>query len=88
MGHLKHSLSLKSSTYRIYIFKPGNIKFPVETGRWLNIPRQNRKCNLRNTDSIGNEFHYLFVNILKLLYFTEVKFRAIINQNVQNVMTM
>ena len=36
-----------------------NIKFPIETGRWSGISRENRFCNLcRNF--IGDEFHYLF----------------------------
>ena len=36
-----------------------NLKFPIETGRWTNVPKQNRICPLCNLD-IGNEFHYLF----------------------------
>jgi hypothetical protein len=37
-----------------------NLKLPIETGRWANILKQNRKCHLCNID-IGNEFHYLFI---------------------------
>ena len=37
-----------------------NLKLPIETGRWANIRKQNRKCHLCNLD-IGNEFHYLFI---------------------------
>lgn len=36
-----------------------NFKFPIETGRWSRVPREDRICNLcRN--GLGDEFHYLF----------------------------
>jgi len=38
-----------------------NIKFPIETGRWRNIPRANRLCSKCTTGMIGDEFHYLFI---------------------------
>ena len=31
----------------------------IETGRWLNIELSNRKCELCDKDTIGNEFPYL-----------------------------
>jgi hypothetical protein len=40
-------------------FRTGNAKLPIETGRWYNIERHNRICNLCNTD-VGDEFHYIF----------------------------
>jgi hypothetical protein len=40
--------------------KRSNLKLPIETGRWANILKQNRKCYLCNLE-IGNEFHYLFI---------------------------
>ena len=47
-----------------------NLKLPIETGRWENIPRENRLCQLCNLQNIGNEYHYLFectnVNIERL----------------------
>ena len=43
-----------------------NLKLPIETGRWVNILKQNRKCHLCNLE-IGNEFHYLFVHFHKLM---------------------
>ncbi len=45
---------------RIYICKlrTGNLKFPIETGRWRNIPRENRVCPLCMT-GLGEEFHYI-----------------------------
>lgn len=41
-------------------FRTCNMKLPIETGRWQNIPRQNRLCTLCNMNEIGDEFHYLF----------------------------
>ena len=38
-----------------------NIRFPIETGRWRNIPIANRLCSKCTTGMIGDEFHYLFV---------------------------
>ena len=37
-----------------------NLNLPIETGRWENIPRENRLCQLCNLQNIGNEYHYLF----------------------------
>ena len=39
-------------------FRTTNHKLPIEHGRWNNIPRENRKCNLCNLEEIGDEFHY------------------------------
>ena len=36
------------------------MKSPIETGRWQNIERENRKCVLCNSDAIGDEYHYIF----------------------------
>jgi hypothetical protein len=48
-------------------FRTANHKFPVETGRWSNIPYINiKKCPLCQND-LGDEFHYLMV----CNYFTE-----------------
>ena len=51
-------------------FRTGNHKLPIETGRWENIPLNERMCILCNLD-IGDEFHYLF----KCPYFTEERVR-------------
>jgi hypothetical protein len=50
------------SSDRIYMckLKCSNLKLPIETGKWANILKQNRKCHLCNLE-IGNEFHYLFI---------------------------
>jgi hypothetical protein len=41
-------------------FRTTNNKLPMETGRWNNIPRENRKCKLCNRSQIGDEYHYIF----------------------------
>jgi hypothetical protein len=38
-----------------------NIKFPIETGRWRNINREDRICQKCSYSLIGDEFHYSFV---------------------------
>ncbi len=42
-------------------FRTTNHNLPIESGRWRNIDRNDRKCNLCNSNEIGDEFHYLFV---------------------------
>ena len=37
-----------------------NLKIPIETGRWRNIPVEERISNMCN-ENIGDEFHYLFI---------------------------
>ena len=32
---------------------------PIETGRWLNIERNERNCSLCNLNKFGDEYHYL-----------------------------
>ena len=36
-------------------------KFPIEQGRYRNIPREQRICNLCCNNLVGDEFHYLFI---------------------------
>ena len=40
-------------------FRTSNRRFPVETGRWYNIPLNERLCLLCNKGLIGDEFHYI-----------------------------
>lgn len=49
--------------YRCYItkFRLSNFKIPIETGRWLNIAKEDRKCPKCLNNDIGDEFHYLFI---------------------------
>ena len=36
-------------------------KFPIEQGRYKNIPREQPICNLCCNNLVGDEFHYLFI---------------------------
>ena len=58
---LEHYLLRLNSKNRKTICKlrTCNIKFPIETGRWIGIARDERLCNLCS-ESLGNEFHYIF----------------------------
>ena len=40
-------------------FRICNHRFPIETGRWERVPREDRTCTLCNNNQIGDEFHYL-----------------------------
>ena len=40
-------------------FRTCNNNLPIETGRWHNIPRENRVCQKCNLREIGDEFHYI-----------------------------
>ena len=44
---LENYLLRLNAVYRNYIYKlrTSNIKFPIETGRWVGIPRDERLCN-------------------------------------------
>ena len=41
-------------------FRTTNLRLPIETGRWYNIPRENRKCNFYGNGN-GDKFHILFL---------------------------
>ena len=36
-----------------------NYRLPIETGRWTNIDRNERYCQLCNSNKIGDEYHYI-----------------------------
>jgi len=64
--HFKNSLHFEN--YLLlpnYISKPllkirtTNHKLPIETGRWENIPKENRTCKLCNSPAVADELHYL-----------------------------
>ena len=59
-------------------FRLNNHKLPVEYGRWKNIPRELRICNLCNTADLGDELHYL----LKCVYFSEKRKACIDKKNI------
>ena len=50
----------RNLSYLILKLRTANHRFPVETGRWYNIPNENRICTLCNLAAIGDEAHYLF----------------------------
>ena len=50
---------LKLSPIKRALIRCCNLKIPVETGRWVNIPREERICHLCHND-IGSEYHYIF----------------------------
>lgn len=40
-------------------FRTSNHRLPIEVGRWNNLQRHERICNLCNNNQIGDEYHYL-----------------------------
>ena len=36
-----------------------NTKLPVERGRYINIPRDQRHCDICNESKLGDEFHFI-----------------------------
>ena len=65
-------------------FRTVNHKLPIESGRWKNIPRENRTCNLCNSNEIGDEFHY----ILECTYFSEERKECIDEKFCTNINTL
>ena len=59
---LEPYLSILPISFRIILtkFRTTNHRLPIETGRWSNIERSDRKCTLCDSNTIGDEFHYLF----------------------------
>ena len=51
-------VNLRQSLIR---FRTSNHKLPIETGRYLNILRENRLCTLCLANDIGDEYHYMFI---------------------------
>ena len=49
----------KKETMNIFRYRTANHSLPVETGRYENIPYQDRICPLCQTDAVGTEIHYL-----------------------------
>ena len=45
---------------KIIKYRTGNHRLPVETGRWDDIPLNERKCKICTKDDFGDEYHYLF----------------------------
>ena len=40
-------------------FRLGNRKVPIERGRYKNVPREQRYCELCNHNINGDEFHFI-----------------------------
>ena len=40
-------------------FRTCNHRLPIETGRWYNLERKDRICNLCLENKMGDEFHYI-----------------------------
>ena len=62
---------------KICHFRTVNHKLSIEYGRWNNIQRENRVCNLCNLQDLGDEFHYL----LKWSFMSDMR-KNCINNNV------
>ena len=52
-------------------FRLGKSKLPIERGRYNNIPREQRYCELCNSNIIGDEFHF----ILECTVLNELRFK-------------
>ncbi|KAL4219068.1 hypothetical protein ACF0H5_021651 [Mactra antiquata] len=59
---LEHYFDILPLTYiQTFVnYRMGNNRFPIETGRWQNVPRHERKCIFCTSNEIGDAFHYLF----------------------------
>ena len=56
-------------------FRTTNNKLPIETGRWQNFLRENRKCILCNRFQIGDEYSYIF----ECDYFNQKRKQSLLN---------
>ena len=77
-------------------FRTSNHRFPVETGRYNDTDRAERKCRLCNANDIGDEMHYLLicsyfheerVKFIPRHYYTRtnvLKFRELMNSQNEN----
>ena len=45
---------------KIIKYRTDNHRLPVETGRWDDIPLNERKCKICTKEDIGDEYHYSF----------------------------
>ena len=79
-------------------FRCINHKLPIEKGRFMNIERNARFCQLCNSDYLGDEFHYLFIcthftterkKYLNQYYFrnpNSIKFSQLMNSEDRNTL--
>ena len=63
-------LDLLNDNERILLckFRTTNHRLIIETGRWQNIDREDRICNLCNEGLVGDEFHYLLECKIERIY--------------------
>ena len=47
--------------YPLIRFRTLNHRLPIQTGRWNDVPRNERLCTKCNLGDIGDEFHYALV---------------------------
>ena len=66
--------------YSFVRFRTLNHRLPIQTGRYLNVPRNERLCTMCNSGDLGDEFHYLLV----CPHFTEVRKRFISNYYIKH----
>ena len=67
----------------MYRFPICNHHLPIESERWVNIPRNERICNHCNKQEIGDEFHYI-LNCTSLQQ-QRVKYLTLNHTNIKNV---
>lgn len=59
-GYEKYLSILPSKLRKILVkFRTSNHRLPVETGRWLGIPLNERCCTLCNKNQIADEMHFI-----------------------------
>ena len=60
-------LKLSTKNARILCkFRTGNVKVPIETGRWFNIERDDRICHLCNSDMVMSSFTFSILHLYLL----------------------
>ena len=80
-------------------FRTCNYKLPIETGRWHDVPYNERKCTLCNQNELGDDFHYLMKcsffeterkALLRPYYYSRpniIKFQDLLNFNSKTILT-
>lgn len=86
-SYLSSNISIKN---RIILskFRCINHKLPIETGRWQNVPKENRICNLCHSD-LGDEYHYIMnCNVLSDIRKVYIPSYFILNPNILKYHTL
>ena len=61
-------------------FRICNLHLPIESGRWVNIIRNERICNHCKKQEIGDEFHYILNSTTRKRKIT-LKFKMFLDLN-------